>query len=208
MGKSSIKTKKRSIQVTGELKKDELLFQEIKATFRLDTLGQLFNILLVMKNIKPGAYITPHPKLKQTMLTFFEKYKLHYQIYNGFRPDTLRCFVSTKPITHNLIIKNKLQHLEIGKFLGYECPGDFNNKTVPKIFISIDMGYSKPGKTNRIREQIYGFVCNSVSDSMLAKLELKARQITKLGNNLPHLMPNFFCGIRGEFQIYGKSHEY
>lgn len=63
------------------LTKDEILFQEIKTTFRLDTVGHLFNILLVMKNIKPGAYIVPKSKLKQNIvksISYITKYMMGF----------------------------------------------------------------------------------------------------------------------------------
>jgi hypothetical protein len=184
-----------------DLTKDEILFQEIKTTFRLDTVGHLFNILLVMKNIKPGAYIVPKSKLKQNIVTFFEKYKLHYQIHDGISPDTLACFVSSNPITHNLIINNKLQHIAIGEFLGYECPLNINKNTSTFVFINITISYVKQNKKIKKLDQIYGYISNDVSKLLLSKLKIKAKKINKLGKHFPNLMPNLTCNIHGKFEI-------
>ena len=190
-----LKTKKIKVALTD----DEKLFMEIKKTFNMNYDSENFNILLMMKNIREGAYTTPKNNTKDNVIKFLKKYKLHYKIYDGIN-NTYRCFSSTTPIDTELIIDDNLQHEVIGKFLGYECIKniDDNTKDIP---IHIRIGYNYKNGNSMLYSLIYGFICNEISRETLAKLKKKRKEINKLGKNFPSVFPEFKCIISGDFRV-------
>ena len=172
----TIKTIKRKLNQRPRQQKltpDELLFRDIKKTFRITKesgLGPALSIYLAMVGLRTGALAHTYDKEKD-IIDFFTRhqkaYPSYYSIHRQPKPFTqmMTVFISKQPIPDNLIIIKKninggfhFNTLELGRFLGYPCPRDFSiraddmkKKIVFYINVITNDGAKKKLRVNRVR---------------------------------------------------------
>lgn len=114
---------------------DEILFKEIPKVFNMDKkdFGFILSIYLAMKGLRTGALA--HSFKKQNVIEdfFANNQSLHpvnYRIYPEREPyqNMFKILISTNSVPDDLVnTKGYMNHIELGKFLGYPCPRNMSD---------------------------------------------------------------------------------
>jgi hypothetical protein len=208
---------------------DELLFLDIKKTFRITKdsgLAPALSIYLAMVGLRTGALAHAYDK-EQYIIRFFARhqkaYPAHYRIYKGKQfTNMMTVFVSSRPVPDNLRTQNgRNNSLEIGRFLGYHCPRDVTNRAddmKKKIVFYINLVTGSAAKKmtgNRIktsklkhrfigRDIIYTSVCiadETNTDKVMTELQGFCDKVNEYCRpRFPNLLPGLRIYLEHEFQ--------
>ena len=147
--------------------KDLLLVNSLEKT----GLGfhDILNIYFMYKKVKKGSFIDIDEKNYKKLEKILEKYNIKYKKYNDwFNKNNHLYFMSkmVNPKNIDFFEKNKkLDHIKIGKFLGYGCVHNLDkDKPCTKGFV-ITLFY----KDAKIEIPIYSFCCLHLSISIINK---------------------------------------
>ena len=132
--------------------------------------GDILNIYFMYKKVKNGSYIDIDEKNYKKLEKILEKYNIKYKKYNNWLEKNNHLYFMSKivnPKNIEFFTKNKkLNHIKIGKFLGYGCVHNLDkDKPCTKGFL-INLFY----KDAKNEIPIYGFCCLRISISMINKM--------------------------------------
>jgi hypothetical protein len=224
-----VKTLKRKSIQRKQLTPDELLFLDIKKTFRITKdsgLAPAVSIYLAMVGLRTGALAHAYNK-EQDIIDFFTRhqkaYPAYYRIYKEKQfTNMMTVFISSRPVPDNLKnVNGRNNSLEIGRFLGYPCPRDITNRVDDKkkkivFYINLMTGASVKKMTgNRVRTSklkhrfigrdiIYTSVCladETNTDKVMTELNEFCEKVNKYCRpRFPNLLPGLRVYLEHEFQ--------
>jgi hypothetical protein len=140
--------------------------------------GDPLNIYFTYKKIKKGCYITIDSTKSYKLENILDKYKLKYKKYDKrFDEDIHYYFISNIINPKNIDFfdkNNKINHIKIGNFLGYECVHDVvKDKPCTKGY-ALEIVYNDD--KNPIL-QVYAFCCIKLTINVINKILKKINKM-------------------------------
>jgi len=163
---------------------DEKIYNNLYKLFHKNNTNydlHILNIYFVFKNIRNGCFISLNLSKNNSnkLDLLLDKLELYYKKYYIIRKDIKYYFycISKKIIKKELfkhtkhmrsIMRDKsMTTLEIGKFLGYECPGDVSNRNFRKKVYSFNIMY-KTYEVNSCKH-LYSYICKELDINKIIK---------------------------------------
>jgi len=150
--------------------KDLLLFRSLKKIIL--PFGDILNIYFTYKKVKKGCFIDIDEDNSKKFENILKKYNFKYNIYKEkFKKNNNLYFISKTINPKNIdffessSIKNKLNDIKLGKFLGYGCIHNLTKDLPCKNGYLLSIVYND----NDNNETIYGFCCNHIMISVINK---------------------------------------
>jgi hypothetical protein len=176
--------------------KDKKLFNTLNK-LELEDPGDSLNIYFTYKKLKKGCYIDIKSNISYKLENILDKYKLKYKKYNDIISKKYSYYFISNIINPKNIEffdkNNKLNHIKIGKFLGYGCIHNLDKDKPCKKGYGLRIHYAD----YKIQKflNIYSFCCLKLNINIINKT-------LKIVNQMNYYITKYLSNkLKGKIQL-------